>query len=184
MPRLVTHRTPAHIHEMARDLVRDPGIDLTSEPGKGISMQGSITKVTGRELLTVVVLTLLIGLILPLPAGADQPAEVVVPVTLEDDNPCEPGSTHEVTIVFNAAIHTHNNNQVIIVNSDVSTDDGFVGRGHETQVTSESAFRTNINFMYSNAETGQKFWSKGRVVVDLTTGETLVSDFRSKCIRG
>ncbi len=115
------------------------------------------------------------------PAAADPPVEFSETVTFEDLNPCDPPNTHEITIVFNIKLHEHENNTVLILDSTTSTDDGFVGNGHETAVFTKDNFLSTFNFVQTHPETGEKFTVKGNF--KLVQGEVKVDNFKFNCVK-
>ncbi len=116
------------------------------------------------------------------PAAADKPRVLVEEQTFSDMNPCS-GEWHTLSFVQTVNVHEHKNKAIVHVVTDVTSDDGFVGRGVESFHEEDEGFRSNINFMMSNAETGEKFFVKGKLVVDYDQEEPLMDTFRMRCIR-
>ncbi len=139
---------------------------------------------TRRLMVTGTALAMLLIGLMASPALADQPTEWTLERVVEGGtNPCDPSTSQTVYLVFHVKEHQHENNVVLTVTTEVSTDDGFSALGHETRVITDRTFRTMYNFMHTNPETGQKFSLKGRIVQDLTTGEVLVDEREFYCVR-
>ena len=104
-------------------------------------------------------------------ASADPPVEIVDVRELHNEmDPCT-GEPMDVTLTFNVGIHTHRNNTIFIVDLHSVTSTGYVGRGHETFVTTKNRISDVANWVNVNAETGARFLHKVRIKVDLRTGE-------------
>ena len=134
-----------------------------------------------RRTLFVLVGVAVMVLGLALPAAADRPIEFTNTETFEDLNPCDAPNTHEVTIVFNFKVHEHRNNTVLVIDSEASTDDGFVGNGHETTVITDNNTVVTFNFVQTNPDTGEKFTVKGNIK-DIM-GDVKVDNFTFNCVR-
>lgn len=133
---------------------------------------------TMRHLLRTptVLLVAVLAIILAVPgvALADQPqVSTVVVVEENQTNPCDPSETHDVTIVFTLKTHNHNNNVVRVIDAELSTDDGFVGGGHQTDVTVNDIRRIMVKHMMHHPETGERFSVTIRLWIDLETGEII-----------
>ena len=107
-------------------------------------------------------------------AAADQPAERTEIRLFEDVNPCRAPETHVVTNVLNIKEHQHPNNTVLVIEIQVTTDDGFQGTGHETTVLRDDVRLTTFNIVLHNPETGERFTAHVRFKLDLVTGEFVV----------
>lgn len=136
-----------------------------------------------RTMALTVALALALAGMTAAPASADAPEEFTDSVTFVDINPCDPPSTHEVTIVSHIKLHEHRNNTVVVIDAETSTDDGFSGFGHTTEVARGGVLRGTFNYVQAHAEKGQKFTVKAHYVVDLETDEFLVDTFRFHCVK-
>lgn len=122
--------------------------------------------------LRIVLAIAVMALLVPVAAAADEPVTSTVVLVHEDEpNPCRPGETNTVTIVFTLETHEHNNNVVRVLSADESTDDGFVGSGHQTDVFVNGIRRTTVKHMMHNPETGERFSVTIRFWLDLETFE-------------
>ena len=116
-------------------------------------------------------------------AEADPPVEFSVSgAEFDEVDPCS-GEIFDVFLTFDIRLHQHRNNTVVIVNGHAETTHGYVGEGHETVVTNANVFKDVVNFVNTNPETGGKFLTQGRMIVDIRTGEVRVSDFDLRCVR-
>lgn len=134
-----------------------------------------------RRTLFVLVGVAVMVLGLALPAAADRPVEITNTTTFVDLNPCDAPNTHEVTIEFNIKVHEHRNNTVLVIDSAASTDDGFVGNGHETTVFTDGNTVSTFNFVQSNPDTGEKFTVKGNIKI--VQDDVKVDNFTFNCVR-
>lgn len=107
-------------------------------------------------------------------AVADEPAERTEVRVFEDVNPCRAPDTHVVTNVFNIKEHQHKNNTILVIEAQVTTDDGFEGTGHETTVIRDDERLTTFNIVLHNPDTGERFTAHIHFKLDLATGEFVV----------
>lgn len=133
---------------------------------------------TTKALLAAAMLVTLIAS----PALADEPSMESEVVTFTDLNPCT-GSDNEITIDFGLKIHEHQSNFLLVIDSSVTTDDGFEGSGHETFVDNGSIVTSTLNFVLDNSDTGAKYTVKSHFTFDIRHGELRVDRFRFNCVR-
>jgi hypothetical protein len=129
----------------------------------------------------LLVLAMLATMIVAAPAAADPPVELTGLVTFEDVDPCDAPNTDIVTISWTLDLHEHANNTVYIVDSTVTTANGFVGNGHETTVVTGNNQLITYNFVTTNPDTGEKARIKGNIKV--VQGEVLFDNFSATCVR-
>lgn len=125
----------------------------------------------GRRRLAVLVMAVTVGLLLPGVASAGPPVETE-PLVHTVPNPCT-GELHEVTQTYLTTIQEREGVTVIAHRVRVTTDDGFVGNGHQQDVIRDGTLTSVLNLRTRNPETGEKVRVHGRIVVDLATGEFL-----------
>lgn len=104
-------------------------------------------------------------------AVADEPVEFTDVRVFEVPNACRAPDTHVVTTVFNVKEHQHNGNTVLVIETEVTTDDGFQGTGHETTIFRDDLRLTTFGSVLHNPDTGERFTVHGHFKQDLVTGE-------------
>ncbi len=133
-----------------------------------------------RRFATLAVVAGLLSGLMAVPALAGPTVEITETVTFPNLNPCDAPNTHEVTIVFNVGIHEHPNNTVFVVDSTITTDDGFEGTGHETSVFNGNAVARTLNFVATQPETGEKMTIKAHMT--MANDELRVDNFTLNCV--
>lgn len=124
-----------------------------------------------------------VGLVMAMaaPALADQPVEFEFGVTDTDTDPCT-GETMNVDLRFSVKAHEHPKTIVWVIDSYGVTSNGYVGNGHETQVTNQNKWVSVFNWVTVNEETGARILIKGRFLVDLGTGEYQHAGVELTCV--
>lgn len=135
-----------------------------------------------RKLGALVVLAILATVIMAVPAAADAPEEFVITRTMDGEIDACTGETISVDFTWHVRAHEHNNNTVIRFDGYAVTSNGGAGNGTETQVTNAKWFTTNFNFVNFNDETGNKNLVKGRLMINLETGDLVKADVTFTCI--
>jgi hypothetical protein len=87
----------------------------------------------------VVTLLSVVALAFAAPAAADPPTASPFEFTFGDVNPCT-GDAMTVTIFGTVFEHFHDSRTVVRLDRTITTSDGFVGRGTETQVFNGQVF--------------------------------------------
>lgn len=123
--------------------------------------------------LVVLVAVVALGVVVPGVASADPPAVDNDPVVHEVPNPCRPGETHTVTQEYISSTHVHRNNAVSVHRVTLSTDDGFVGTGHQQDVIIDGVERSTLNLVMHHPDTGEGIRVHGQILVDVETGELI-----------
>lgn len=126
---------------------------------------------TRRRLRVVLLATVALLLAFPGMAAADPPV-VTEPLVHTVPNPCT-GELHEVTQTYLTTIQEREGVTVVAHRVRITTDDGFVGNGHQQDVIRDGILTSVLNLRTRNPETGDKIRVHGRIVVDLATGEFL-----------
>jgi hypothetical protein len=116
------------------------------------------------------------------PAVADAPTEFIeVDVFMEPD-PCNPEAPEmTTTLTLNFKVHSHKNVNVAVVDFTASTDNGYEGSGHFTDVGGAKHFSFTQNAMVTNAD-GDRY--KVGVHVNGTPNGIAVDRFSIRCIGG
>jgi hypothetical protein len=149
-----------------------PTLAATDSTNEVATMTSTTSRPTLQvtRLLVVLLSVLALAFTVPGVAGADQPQDWTDVIVHEDAvSPC--GTLHTVTIVFSFRSHEHNNNAVSVADAELTTDDGFIGKGHQTDVFVHGVRRTTTNHMLHHPETGERFSVKVRFWMDMNTGE-------------
>lgn len=139
-----------------------------------------------RRMGKIVGLVMALTLALSPAAMADEPeVTTFVDVHEAEPNPCDPSETQRVEIVFTVKTHEHNNNIVRVISTELSTDDGFVGKGHQNDVFVNGIRRITVKHIMHHPETGERFSVTIRLWIDLETGEIVKGSGAPtfKCIR-
>ena len=110
------------------------------------------------------------------PAVADAPEEFEITRTMEGEtDPCT-GETITVDFVWQVRLHEHRNNEVYRFDGVAVASNGSVANGTETQVINANWLTTTFNWVSVNDETGDRYTVKGRVKIDMETGEFVKFD--------
>jgi hypothetical protein len=86
------------------------------------------------------------------PAAADAPIEEYASNSFIEPDPCNLESDMETTLTFHVKIHDHKNVNVVVVDFTASTDNGYEGSGHFTEVGGANHFSFTQNAMVTNAD--------------------------------
>jgi hypothetical protein len=119
------------------------------------------------------------------PAVADKPFYFQDAIDFDSINPCT-GELHYLIIFFDGYYHSHRNNEVLQLVRTGFTSDGFeLFAGSETMNynTRTEIFKDSVVDMW-RSEDGQMFQGRANFVIDETTLEVKVDNFRLKCLGG
>lgn len=135
-----------------------------------------------RNWVIVAVFASLVTVIGALPALADAPEEFVITRVMEGEiDPCT-GESMDVFFTWQVRAHVHSNNEVTRFDGYAETSTGYVANGTETQVVNGKWLTTTFNWMNDRNEDGKKFSVKGRVKIDLETGDFVKLDVVFRCL--
>ena len=97
-------------------------------------------------------------------------------------NPCT-GETTSVDFTWTVRAHAHNNNEVYRFDGVAVASNGSVANGTEIQVINKKWLTDTFNWVSINEATGDRFTVKGRIKIDLATGEFVKFDVDSfRCL--
>ena len=122
---------------------------------------------------------LLVG---PAPVRADAPNTRTVSTSFTDINACT-GFDHEVNIEFTVTEHLdHNNNFVLHFSSEVTTSDGYEGRGVGTRTASDANAMVALNYIVRSTETDDAYRIQQVFGFDGETGELVRAQEAYVCL--
>ena len=131
-------------------------------------------------LIAAAAITLCIG---ATPAAADAPVTIEESVTFEDVQPCS-GELVEITLNFVDRVHAdHPNN--FVVNSEVSgsmSDGSTLVKGTRHFNENATGLRANLNDIWVNEATGDRFQVVGVLVVKFDDDVPKVESLRFTCV--
>ena len=113
-------------------------------------------------------------------AGAAPPEQIQASATFPDINPCT-GESELITLNWTITLHQNRQNNVATFKTVVETSSGFYGTGTETQVRTGDKLLNTMNVRITNGD--QVAMVKGHRMIDLTSGEVVMANQRSRCIR-
>ena len=130
---------------------------------------------------TAVALLSVVALAFAVPAAADPPTAFPFEFSFEDVNPCS-GDTMTVTIFGTVFVHAHDSRSVVRLDRTITTSDGFVGRGTETQVDNGQVFVARLTDILTN-DAGDRFRARSVFVFHISTETVRVDRFALTCLR-
>lgn len=133
-----------------------------------------------RRILTAMMAAALIVLGTAIPALADQPNEYVRTDTRTETDPCS-GDAITVYFTFTVREHQHPSNSVMHTDMYAETSSGYIANGVENIVVNKNHYIQVFNWVNDNPDNGDRALIKGRIKVDLRSGDTTVS-VETKCI--
>lgn len=131
----------------------------------------------------VTILAMLVTLFSAIPAVADAPEEAIFTMTRDGEvDPCT-GEVISVDFTWTARLHAHNNNEVIRFDGVAEASNGSVANGTEIQVINKNWLTDTFNWVSYNEATGDRYTVKGRIKINLETGEFVKFDVdRFRCM--
>ena len=114
-------------------------------------------------------------------AAADPPDSFEFVEVFGDVNPCT-GEAMTVTFVGTAYVHEHGSRTVVRAQRTITTSDGFVGRGTDSNVENGQVALFRLNDIMTNATTGDRFRAHFLFVLDLSTETVRVEKGALTCL--
>ena len=133
-----------------------------------------------RRILSTLVAAALIVVGTAIPAVADQPDEYVWTDTRTEIDPCS-GEPVTAYFTFTVQEHQHGSNTVMHTDMYAETSSGYIANGVENIVVNKNHYIQVFNWVNDNPDNGDRALIKGRIKVDLRTGNAAVS-VETKCI--